>query len=396
MCPRLCLCLFALFVFPSFADSGEAGWQRLSLDERFRSEGVAAADVNRDGRLDVLAGDVWYEAPKWTVHEIREPGDFVAGKGYSDSFCNWTWDLNDDGWDDLIYISFPGKEFYWYENPQNKPGHWKEHLIWHSVCNETPQFADLTGDGQPEIVLGSQPEAQLGYLEIPADEAVYRKWSFRPISKPGDPKLNGTFKYYHGLGVGDMNGDGRPDVLIPHGWHEAPADVSAGPWDFHPLTLNNHEGERQVRAAHVQLYDMDLDGDQDIIMSSPHSYGIWWWENAGDDATFHNHLIDKSYSQTHALHLVDVNDDGTKDLLTGKRFYAHNGRDPGGKEPVVMYWYEIRRTKGKPATITPHEIVAGRNTGIGTQFTSLDFNGDGSLDVVLSNKKGVNVLLQRR
>jgi len=124
-----------------------SGWRREQLDARFRSEGVAVADVNHDDKLDVLAGEFWYEAPSWKAHEIREPGNYWAGEGYSNSFANWAYDINGDGWDDFISIGFPGAPFSWYENPKNEKGHWKEHLIWHSACNETPLFTDLTGDG---------------------------------------------------------------------------------------------------------------------------------------------------------------------------------------------------------------------------------------------------------
>jgi hypothetical protein len=167
--PRyLGLCCVILFWAARLGFAQEVSWERIKLDERFRSEGVA--DVNHDGLNDVLAGDVWYAAPDWKVHEIRKPGDFVAGVGYSNSFINFAWDVNGDGWDDFILIGFPGDPFHWYENPQNKPGHWKEHLIWHSACNESPTFGDLTGDGIPELVLGSQPESQMGYLPIPSRE----------------------------------------------------------------------------------------------------------------------------------------------------------------------------------------------------------------------------------
>lgn len=371
------------------------GWQRIRIDEAFRSEGVAVADVNRDGRRDVIAGDVWYEAPNWTMHEIRPPGKFVAGVGYSNSFVNFAYDVNGDGWDDLILIGFPGAEFHWYENPQNRPGHWKAHLIWHSACNETPDFEDLTGDGRPELILGSQPESQLGYLPLPERSRVAEKWTFHPISRPGDPRKNGTFKYYHGLGIGDLNGDGRQDVLIPHGWWEAPEDRTNTPWEFHPYLLARPGEKNALPAANIYVEDLDLDGDNDIMMSCAHSYGVWWFENAGNHADFTYHVIDESYSQTHALEFVDINGDGQRDLVTGKRFYAHNGHDPGGKDPVVMYWYEIRRTRGKPPTFIPHEIVAGRDTGVGTQFVVTDVDGDGLLDIALSNKKGVNVLLRR-
>lgn len=378
------------------AETSELKWKRMQLDARFRSEGVAAADVNHDGKTDVLAGDVWYEAPDWKIHEIRPPGDFVAGVGYSNSFCNFAADVNQDGWDDLILIGFPGDPFHWYENPKNQPGHWKAHEIWHSACNESPEFEDLDGDGKLEIVLGSQPERQMGFLRLPPANKATEKWKFQAVGEPGDPHQNGTFKYYHGIGVTDVNGDGRRDLLIPHGWWEAPEKPTNSPWRFHPLLLAPPGATAALKAANMYCQDFDLDGDQDIVMSSAHAFGVWWFENVGNNSQpdFRYHLIDDSYSQTHALEFVDMNGDGQKDLVTGKRFYAHNGNDPGGRAPVVMYWYEIRRRKGRPPEFIPHEIEAGRDTGVGTQFLVHDMNQDGRPDIVLSNKKGVNVLLQ--
>jgi len=377
--------------------AADVNWKRIQLDDQFRSEGVAAADMNRDGKMDVIAGDVWYEAPDWTRHEIRKPGKYVPSKGYSRSFANFAYDINADGWTDVIIIGFPGAPFHWYENPQNKPGHWKAHLIWHSACNESPEFEDLTGDGRPELILGSQPESQLGYLTIPTGDAVYKKWKFHAVSKKGNPRTNGSHRFYHGLGIGDVNGNGRKDILIPHGWWEAPEDRTQTPWTFHPVRLSKPGNNNALRAANMYADDFDRDGDRDVVMSSAHSYGIWRFENvSGQSATkFRYHLIDESYSQTHALEYVDINGDGQRDLITGKRYYAHQGKDPGGKEPVVMYWYEVQKRQGKPKFI-PHEIKAGRETGIGTQFLVTDMNGDNRPDIVLSNKKGVNVLLQVR
>ncbi len=153
-----------------------------------------------------------------------------------------------------------------------------------------------------------------------------------------------------------------------------------------------------LAAANMFAYDLDLDGDQDIVMSSAHQHGIWWFENIGgnEEPDFKYHLIDDSFPRTPALQLADVNEDSDLDLITGKRFYAHNGHDPGGKDPVVMYWIEVQRKKNTPPKFIPHEIEAGRDTGIGTQFTVKDFDGDGKVDIVLGNKKGVNVLLQTR
>lgn len=371
----------------------ELRWQRIKIDAHFRSEGVAAADINRDGKTDVVAGDVWYEAPDWTMHPIREVGRYAAGIGYSKSFCNWCYDINGDGWEDLILVGFPGEPFHWYENPQNKEGHWKEHVIWHSICNESPSFLDVTGDGQAEIILGSQPESQMGFIPIPSADKAAEKWTFHAVSTPGDPMKNGTFKYYHGLGAGDFNRDGRIDILIPHGWWEAPEERTAGPWEFHPYSLVKEGEKNPPPAANLWTEDLDYDGDSDIMMSSAHAFGVWWFENI-DGTNFKYHLIDETVSQTHALEYVDMNGDGERDLVTGKRFFAHNGGDPGAYDPVVMLWYEVRRAKGEAPQFIRHEIPEGASSGVGTQFQVVDVNQDKRPDIVLSNKKGVNLILQ--
>lgn len=372
-------------------------WEMTALDAAFRSEGVAAGDVNHDGLQDVMAGDVWYEAPDWKMHAIRKVGKFVAGKGYSDSFANFAYDVNGDGWVDMVYVSFPGNPFSWYENPKNEKGHWKEHKIWTSICNESPEFEDLDGDGKPEVIFGSQPESKLGFVSIPAKEKTTEMWPFQAISRAGDPMKNGTFKYYHGLGVGDLNQDGRADVLIPHGWWKGPESFSENAWEFTPYELKA-EGEKDpVKAANMYVHDLDLDGDQDILASCAHAYGVWWFENlsGNDGREFKMHLIDDSYSQTHAAEFVDMNGDGQKDLVTGKRFFAHNGGDPGGHDPVGMYWYEIKRQKGKAPQFIRHEIEEGRGTGVGTQFLIHHMNDDNRPDIVLSNKKGVHLIIQK-
>lgn len=390
---------------PLLALADEPAWERIKVDETFRAEGVAAGDFNKDGKLDIAAGDVWYAAPDWKMTQFRQPltqqgkptDKYDGSKGYSNCFASFTHDVNGDGWDDLIVVGYPGDPFYWYENPRNKVGHWKQSEIWHSACNETVLFTDVTGDGKPELVLGSQPERQMGYVSLPSVEKCYEKWVFTPISESGEPNQNGTFKYYHGLGTGDVNGDGRIDVIIPHGWWEGPQKISSDLWTFHPQPLAKDNKGNPVPASNIHVIDLDLDGDNDIILSSAHAFGIWWFENPGSSSTegFKYHLIDESFSQTHALALVDLLGPGKKALVTGKRYFAHMGSDPGEHDPVVMHWFDIERTKGQAPKFTKHEITAGKDTGVGTQFQMIDFNKDGTLDIVLSNKKGVNVLLRK-
>ncbi len=132
----------------------------------------------------------------------------------------------------------------------------------------------------------------------------------------------------------------------------------------------------------------------DLFLSSAHAFGVWWAENTGD-GPWTLHEIVKNFSQTHALERADINGDGQLDYVTGSRFFAHNGGDPGEHDPIVMYWFEVVRAKGAAPKITAHQIIAGQGTGVGTQFEIYDMNKDKKPDLVLSNKKGVNILLQK-
>jgi hypothetical protein len=167
-------------------------------------------------------------------------------------------------------------------------------------------------------------------------------------------------------------------VLNPDGWWEQPADKSQSPWKFHPVPFG--------QGAHFQVYDYDGDGDADVITTSPHAYGIWWHEQL-PDGTFAKHEIDKSFSQTHATVLVDLNSDGLPDLVTGKRWWAHAKGDPGGDEAAVFFWYELKRENGRPVWI-PHQF--DHDSGVGTQFEVADVNGDKLPDIIASSKKGVH------
>jgi hypothetical protein len=400
---RIVLGLTVLFVATLRAGGADEPspikWKKTVIDGKFRSEGVAIADINKDGKLDVLVGDSWYEAPSWARHDIRKPGDYGDGlRSYSECMTCWTDDINGDGWPDQIVIGFPGNPAYWYENPKGKEGYWPRHEIWHSACNETPLYTDLFGDGRRVLVMGWQPkgkdnEGQMAWFSPGSDPT--RLWEMHPVSEPSRPGqvVPGTFRFAHGLGVGDLNGDGRKDVICTGGWWEQPESgrETATPWIFHPAGLGD-------AVADMIAYDVNQDGKPDVIASSAHKYGIWWFEQGavkdGSPVFTRHDLFPDLVSETHALIAADINGDGLKDLVTGKRFWSHGRNEPGSDKPARLFWFEAARGAGGAISFTPREI--DDQSGIGTQCVVADFNGDGRFDIVTSNKKGVFLLEQAR
>jgi hypothetical protein len=135
--------------------------------------------------------------------------------------------------------------------------------------------------------------------------------------------------YGHGIGVGDLNGDGRNDIITPLGWLEAPADPRSADWKFHAeLDL--------VSTGYSYVLDVNGDGRKDMVTSMAHDYGVFWMENLGGSA-WSKHMIDDTWSQAHAMTMADLNGDGQPDFVTGKRYMAHNGSDPGEREPLGTY-----------------------------------------------------------
>jgi putative membrane-bound dehydrogenase-like protein len=363
-------------------------FERRQLTDQFTCEGATAADLNKDGHPDLIAGPFWYAGPDFTERsEIYTPQTFHID-GYSDNFFAFAHDFNGDNWLDVLVIGFPGKEARWYENPQGKAGHWQQHLAFTVVDNESPTFADLNGDGRPDLVFHTQ--GKLGFAEYdPAQPA--KLWTFHAISPN-----RGYEMFNHGLGVGDVNGDGRSDLLERQGWWEQPEKIAANvDWKFHPVAF------APIGGAQMYAYDFDGDGDNDVITSkAAHAYGLSWFENVSKDGTeFREHVImgerpeendyGLAFSQLHAVALADIDNDGIVDIVTGKRFWAHQTHDPGSLDPAVSYWFRTVREDGK-VRFEPHLI--DKNSGVGTQVVATDLNGDGWLDLIVGNKKGTFVL----
>ena len=124
----------------------ELAWNTKQLDDKFYAEGGAIADVNKDGKADVISGPFWYAGPDFKErHEIYETKSYDPHT-YSDVFLQFAHDIDGDGWQDLLVYSWPGKGAWWFENPKGKDGAWVKNAITDIVDGESPAFTDMTVD----------------------------------------------------------------------------------------------------------------------------------------------------------------------------------------------------------------------------------------------------------
>jgi len=396
-------------------------FERHQLTDQFWAEGSAAGDINHDGTPDVVYGPFWFAGPSYQARYEYRPatatwqtkapdgsektvrgyeGALGTQNAYSDNFFTWTYDFNGDDWTDILIVGMPGEPAHWFENPKGRAGHWQRHRIFAKIDNESPTFTDLTGDGRPELVCNNA--GQFGYA-APDWTDPARPWTWHGVTP--DNKYD---RYNHGLGVGDVNGDGRPDLLEKDGWWEHPASLDGDPvWQHHAFVFSPPTDQGMpVGGAQMFAYDVNGDGLNDVITCfASHGYWLVWWEQtrAGNATTFKQHTIVGKrpadsphgivFSQPHAIDLVDINGDGLLDILTGKRFWAHGPEgDVEPNAPAVLYWFQLVRSRDHGALFLPWCV--DDDSGVGTQVSTADLNGDGRPDVVTGNKKGAYIFLQ--
>ena len=392
-----CLCL--LFLYAACSTTFAAGlpqYEKLVLSEKFYAEGANYGDFNKDGHLDIVAGPYWYEGPDFkTKHEIYTP-EAIDPEAYSDNFLVYVDDFNGDGWPDVFVCPHPGTTSYWYENPKGATGHWKKHLALEELGNESQMWGDILGTGKQGPVYNMNGFLGFGTWTVENGEP---QWKFHAVSGQSDRYQ----RYTHGIGFGDINGDGRVDLVESIGWWEQPEKIVDGqPWKFHPYHFADG-------AAQMLVYDVDGDGLNDVITSwNCHNFGLYWYKqirSANGEITWEKHEIlsatpdtnssDFRVSQLHALYPIDMNGDGLTDFVTGKRFWAHGSKgDVEPNAPAMIFWLELKRDGSGAATFTPH--VIDDNSGVGTQVVAVDLNKDGIPDTIVSNKKGTFVCLSKK
>ncbi|MFT5405793.1 MAG: hypothetical protein ACI9DF_004648 [Verrucomicrobiales bacterium] len=389
----------SLSIIPSLLAISLLGWS-LAADKKpslsFRAqqlhkdnnEGCAVGDLNNDGHPDIVAGENWYAGPAFSEkRRLRKLLPF--GKDYLQDNGDHLYDVNGDGWLDVVAGEFTTTQVFWYENPGDsgltKSALWEIHPFVDTKTeqNEMTFLHDIDGDGNREYLENSWNDANpLLIWRFTKDAEGNPSLTKHVVSESG----NG-----HGMGFGDINGDGKEDIVFKQGWYECPkAGPYSGPWAYHSDFVLPHA------SCPIFVRDLNADGRNDLIWADGHSYGLYWEEqrdpNSDGSTNWKQHLIDKSFAQGHALAWDDIDNDGAPELITGKRYFAHSGGDPGANDPVVIHYYDF---DPKQRTFTKSMISQGKqNSGPGTglQIRLEDLDANGWKDVVVAGKSGTHVL----
>jgi dienelactone hydrolase len=360
----------------------------------------AVLDVNKDGKLDIASGGFWYEAPTWKKHFLRE---VEVIRGRYDDYSNLEMDVNADGWTDLISVNYRSASIFWIEHPgeiikTNPDTPWKKHLVDNPGPMETGRLYDIDGDGRLDILPNGTTFA--AWYEVVSGDggrgtanggAVPRFIKHElPIEIAG-----------HGVGFGDVNGDGRGDIVGPRGWLEAPEDRRKGRWVWHA----DWELTRDASVP-ILVHDVDGDGDNDLIWGRGHRYGLYWLEQNGTltrrasegdgtrsvPTTWTWRAIDTSWAQPHSIFLADLDGDRKPDLVAGKRYMGHEGKDPGEYDLLCAYHYSFDR---ETRAWRRSEIYFDYRAAFGLDPRAVDIDGDGDIDLVVPDRSSL-VLLENK
>ncbi|TCK83148.1 FG-GAP repeat domain-containing protein [Albibacterium bauzanense] len=336
-------------------------------------ESVGVFDVNGDGHPDLISGAFWYQGPKFIerhlITEVKRVGE------YWDDFLTIPLDVNGDGKMDVITGGWFGATLYWLENPGTN-GTWKQHIIDETGNIETAHGWDIDGDGIMEI-FPNNPGKPLKYYKL---------------NKDAEGKGTGLFTKFevaetqgHGLGFGDVNGDSRSDIIVNNGWLEAPSD-SKGKWSLH------QEFDFGDASVPILVVDVNNDDLNDLIVGQAHSYGLDWYEQKVDQEgkrSWIKHPIDPYNSQFHTMQWMDIDGDGKPELITGKRYRAHNGKDPGANDPFGLYYFKWNGESFTKNIISYGSVDQGKGAGI--YFSIADLRGSGRNDIVVAGKDGLYI-----
>lgn len=391
----------AVKITPAEKTSPRFTLQRIS--DMYYSWGATAADFDRDGQLDIVAGAYIYYGPDFTRRREIYPAIAAnPSNEFNNNHIEDAYDFNGDGWPDLLYSAFSTTL---YINPGKHLRRWKSYDVLPGARQgEITSFVDIDGDGKPELVYAANNYVRYAQPD-PSDPT--KPWKEHNVSKEG-------YGASHGIGTGDINDDGRIDILNAYGWWENPGKAHmTEPWKYHPAVLGRY-GKRNnhVGGSIMGVYDVNGDGLKDVVSSlNAHGFGLAWFEQhrgksgkisftthmISDDYSYPNNAGDVTFSQSHGNTFADVDGDGIPDLIIGKRYWTHldNYYDPDPYGPPVLYWYKTVRNASAPggAKFVP-ELIHNRS-GAGSQITAMDLDKDGKVDLITSTDRGTFIFWNR-
>ena len=368
------------------------------INDYYYGWSAAAADINRDGTLDIVSGPFYYLGPGYRVsREIYPSKTSNVGTEYTPAMVEFAYDYTGDGWPDVVVAN--GRPMSLYVNPKGELRRWDKYDVLPSITSEIAIFKDIDGDGKPDAVFVGGG-AMCWASPDPADAT--KPWIVHQISDQG----YGIPNAQHGIGAGDINGDGRVDIVSPAGWWEQPPKgTPEGPWPYHPVKFGRWpRAGGGVGGAEMGVYDVNGDGLNDIVTSlEAHGWGLAWYEQKRDKSgaiSFVEHLItddlsaknpdNVAFTEAHAATFADVDGDGIPDFIVGKRLFSHleSYTDPDPLGPAVLYWFRTVRNPKAPggAEFLP-ELIHNRS-GVGSTVLAVDLNKDGAMDIVTSTTRG--------
>ncbi|HEV2273991.1 MAG TPA: FG-GAP-like repeat-containing protein [Acidobacteriaceae bacterium] len=374
-----------------------SNFRKQRIADFYYAWGAAAADFNHDGILDVVSGPYIYFGPDYAKRREVYLGQTANP---STEYANEDWmefaaDFTGDGWADVLTCNFTRPNgCFLYVNPKGKNRRWDKHQVVSGFQTEIAIVRDLNGDGKPALIYGGD-----GYVRYakPDPQNPTGTWVVHNVSAQG-------YETAHGIGVGDINGDGRNDIVTPYGWWEQPpAGASPETWTYHPEVFARF-GRGIMGGSEMAVYDVNGDGLNDVVtVLNPHGWGMAWFEQKRDaqgKISFVRHMImdsfwtrnagDVIFSEPHGTTFADIDGDGVPDFIVGKRYWSHRDDylDPDPYGLPVLYWYRTVRNPKAPggAEFVP-ELINNRS-GAGSNLLAVDLNKDGAVDLVTPTRFG--------
>jgi len=352
-------------------------WKRVWIaDEGYETVGVF--DVDGDGRPDIVSGAFWYQGldfrRKHFIGEVTKLGE------YYDDFSTIALDVNGDGKPDFVTGGWWGNTLRWRENPGDPAKEWLTHVIAETGSIETTRAWDIDGCGVPEIVPNTPESREVAVFKLDTDSFGRGAGRFEKLVIYRFPEEE---RQGHGLGCGDLAGNGRMDVVTNRGWLEAPKNPWKGEWQW-------HSGPLIGRASSVPILveDVNSDGNKELIVGNAHGYGLDWWSRDAS-GQWARHPIDPFNAQYHDLQWADIDGDGMPELITGKRHRAHAGNEAGEWDDLGIYYFKWNGESFTKNVVSYGPIGIGKSCGL--HFALADLRATGRLDIVAPGKDGLVV-----